>query len=219
MHGTNGAPSAQVINFAPRPENRPLVILAERDPIVAHHAEHALILNDHSPLIITCPLEVEAILGRRRVDCLVVGLSFGLSGEMELIRRARLISPSTPIIAIRHKEGMTDVVSAMKAGASDVLQFPIAGADLVAAIGEARDRAGAKTEKWLERRGVAIGLSSLLTVGEREIIQLYSEGIEGKDVAIELGISPKALTQHRLELLAKLGAGNMCEAIRIVFSR
>lgn len=219
MPATNVQTVGKILAFSPRPEHRPVVILAERDPEVLHQTETMLVATGHTVIASGCPQDVEDILGRRKIDAVFAGLDFAHNSNRELIRRIRVISPTTPLIFIRSDEPVEQVVSAMKDGAETVLQHPLSADQLLEAMSRAREANEENRARRELRRSTDIRMTTLLTLAEREIIQLYAEGLEAQEVALEMGISHRALRLARQELLAKLSARTMCEALRIVFSR
>ena len=50
-----------------------------------------------------------------------------------------------------------------------------------------------------------------LTTREREILKLVGEGFKNKDIAEQLGISPKTIEKHRANLMDKLNLHNTSE--------
>jgi DNA-binding NarL/FixJ family response regulator len=56
-----------------------------------------------------------------------------------------------------------------------------------------------------------------LTKREREILSLVAQGMPGKQVARNLGISPKTVEQHKTRIYAKLGVRNQTAAVRAAF--
>lgn len=59
--------------------------------------------------------------------------------------------------------------------------------------------------------------SHQLTQRERQILALVAEGMSGKQVARNLGISPKTVEQHKTRIYAKLGVRNQTAAVRAAF--
>ena len=57
-----------------------------------------------------------------------------------------------------------------------------------------------------------------LTPREREILWLVARGFAGKQVAKQLGISPKTVEQHKTRLFAKLGVSNQTAAACLCLS-
>jgi two-component system nitrate/nitrite response regulator NarL len=55
-----------------------------------------------------------------------------------------------------------------------------------------------------------------LTERERQVLQLTVDGKSNKEIAIELGISPKTVSVHRTNVMAKLDVQTTVELIRFV---
>lgn len=66
------------------------------------------------------------------------------------------------------------------------------------------------------RQKAISGLDSL-TAREAEVFELIAEGLTAKAAARMLGISHRTVEVHRARAVAKLGARNAVEAVRIVF--
>jgi two-component system response regulator NreC len=66
----------------------------------------------------------------------------------------------------------------------------------------------------VENGGVP-SLLTLLSVREREVLQLLAEGHGTKEVAFRLQLSPKTVETHRLSLFAKLKVGGIADLVRI----
>ena len=58
----------------------------------------------------------------------------------------------------------------------------------------------------------------VLTRREWEIALLIAEGASNKEAGRRLGISPRTVEQHRANIMAKLGARNAADLVRIVLS-
>jgi len=61
--------------------------------------------------------------------------------------------------------------------------------------------------------------SDQLTDRERKVFALLINGASSKEVARDLGISPRTVDFHRGNIIEKLGARNTADAIRRVLSR
>jgi DNA-binding CsgD family transcriptional regulator len=59
----------------------------------------------------------------------------------------------------------------------------------------------------------------LLTERERGVLAQIVKGASSKEIARELGVSPRTVDFHRANILQKLGARNTAEVIRVVLSR
>jgi len=57
-----------------------------------------------------------------------------------------------------------------------------------------------------------------LTARQREILELVSRGMAGKQVARLLGISPKTVERHKTQIFAKLGVPNQTAAVSVALA-
>lgn len=61
---------------------------------------------------------------------------------------------------------------------------------------------------------LAVPPSRVLTPRERQIIGLAAQGLAGKQIARQLGISPKTVERHKTRIFTKLGVSNQTAAVR-----
>jgi two-component system response regulator FixJ len=61
--------------------------------------------------------------------------------------------------------------------------------------------------------------STELTPRELQVAELIAAGASNKEVGRRLGISPRTVELHRAHIMAKLGARNAADLVRIVLSR
>ena len=56
---------------------------------------------------------------------------------------------------------------------------------------------------------------SILTMRERQVLQLIAEGMSSKEIASELGVSPKTAESHRANLMEKVGVHKASSLVRL----
>jgi DNA-binding NarL/FixJ family response regulator len=60
--------------------------------------------------------------------------------------------------------------------------------------------------------------SKLLTPRERQVLALVSRGLSAKQVAQQMGISPKTVEQHKSRIFTKLGVANQTAAVTLALA-
>jgi FixJ family two-component response regulator len=115
-----------------------------------------------------------------------------------------------PVIFMTAHGDVSSSVRAMKSGAVDFLEKPIARDTLLGAVA----RALASDLKQRNERGAAHELRArfaLLTPRERDVFDRVAVGKSNKVIGDELGIAERTVKVHRAQLMAKLGVSSSAE--------
>jgi two-component system response regulator FixJ len=121
-----------------------------------------------------------------------------------------------PIIVLTGHGDVSIAVKAMRAGAVDFLEKPFEGEHLLCAIGKAFDGLGETSDA--ARTDAARTQIASLSAREREVLDGLAAGYPNKTIAYDLGISPRTVEVHRANLMQKLGARSLSEALRVTFT-
>jgi len=105
-------------------------------------------------------------------------------------------------------------VRAMKAGAVDFLEKPVAREPLLAAVREALARGADARSTGERRRGLRARYDSL-TPREREVFAGVVAGKLNKQIGVAIGAAERTVKAHRAQVLAKMGAGSVAELSRM----
>lgn len=153
--------------------------------------------------------------GRR--GCLLVDVRMpGMSG-LELHRALIEAGAALPVIVITGHGDVPTAVQAMKNGAADFIEKPVAPEhllDTIRRVLEAEEReaqseaATAELTARLER----------LTPRERDVLHHLVAGAVNKVIARELGISPRTVEIHRARVMEKMQADNLSQLIRMALT-
>ena len=130
---------------------------------------------------------------------------------VELLHRLRKAHVQMPAIVITGHGDVPMAVEAMKAGASDFIEKPFENAVLIEALG----RLSATPEKTSEEPEEAERRLAHLSAREREVFREVAAGKPNKTIAHELSISPRTVEVHRANVMAKTGARNLAELVRL----
>ena len=137
----------------------------------------------------------------------------GMSG-VELLRRLKEIKISVPVIVITGHGDVALAVEAMKAGAVDFLEKPFDDDVLLASVQSALKRQDGETKRHSERleiEGRLAGLSNR----ERDVLGGLVAGRANKQIAFDLGISPRTVEIYRANLMNKMQAGSLSDLVRM----
>lgn len=175
----------------------------------AQIARCALALGHHAEVYAN-PAELAAHAPR---DGVVVALEDavqgGVSGLMGLLNReGRWLA----VIATSHSPSIDKAVSAIKQGALDYLPLPLDPQRLAQAIDAVAAEAGAMRAERSRQVSARARLEAL-SAREREVVALMSRALTNKEIARELGISPRTVEIHRTNALTKLGVGHSIAAV------
>lgn len=143
-------------------------------------------------------------------DVMMPGMT-GLELQQELKARKSLV----PIILITGHGQIRMAVGAIQDGAADFIEKPFDDVTLLAAI----DRAIASASRALEtdqQRGRIAARIGELSHRQREVMQLVVQGLSSKEIALELGISPRTVETYRLWIMEKMEARNLADLVRMV---
>lgn len=140
--------------------------------------------------------------------------------EMDGLEVQRLLNErgvTMPVVLITGHGDVGLAVKAMRAGAVDFVEKPLDNDVLLDAIGRAFERLEARRDV-LARAAEAEVVLGALSDREREVLDGLAKGHPNKTVAYDLGISPRTVEVHRANIMAKLGARSLAEALRIAFA-
>jgi RNA polymerase sigma factor (sigma-70 family) len=147
--------------------------------------------------------------------CLVLDIRMpGMSG-LELQQQLNLRGAVVPVIFMTGHGDIPMAVEAMQHGAFDFLQKPFRDQDLLDRIQRAIARDSERRESLGEHARIEAHLESL-TAREREVLDLMVKGKQNKQIAQELGVSPRTIEIHRSRVMEKMDAHSVAELVRMM---
>jgi len=105
-------------------------------------------------------------------------------------------------------------VAAMKGGAVDYLEKPIAPQALLDAVGRALARDAAARGARQDRTELMTAFAAL-SQRERQVFDLIVDGKLNKQIAAALGVAERTVKAQRASVLAKLGVSSVAELGRL----
>lgn len=146
------------------------------------------------------------------LDMRMPGLD-GLAVQREMAARGLRL----PVVVVTAHGDVSLAVQAMKSGAADFIEKPYDDEAILRAAGAALARGD--EERARARAGAeAAARVATLTPREREVLEGLVAGQANKEIARSLGVSHRTVEIHRANLMEKLGARGLSEAVRIALS-
>ena len=209
-----------------------LTILLADDHTVVREGLRALIETAEDLQVVG-----EATTGREAVklaqtlhpDVVLMDVNMPKLNGAEATRQILLDNPAAKVLVLSASSDDERVARLVAAGAMGFLEKQSSGQVLLRAI---REVGAGKTSyspvitrrllqisRTAREQGLAPGTTrQKLTSREEEVLQLVAEGAPNKQIAEELGISPKTVDKHRQQLMAKLGIHDTAGLTRYAIS-
>lgn len=149
-----------------------------------------------------------------RPSCIITDVRMpGLSG-IDLLRRLKELKINVPVIVITGHGDVPLAVEAMKFGAVDFLEKPFDDDMLLASVRSALQLAEGEAKRQSERGDIE-GRLAALSKREREVLGGLVTGRANKQIAFDLGISPRTVEIYRANLMDKMGAASLSDLVRM----
>ena len=136
----------------------------------------------------------------------------GLEVQQEMASRGI----DMPVVILTGHGDVGVAVKAMRAGAINFIEKPYSKEALLSAIEEAYGRLDRQHDRELKANEAQVRLASL-TGRERDVLNGLVAGNPNKTIAYDLGISPRTVEIYRANVMEKLRARSLSEALRIAF--
>ena len=131
---------------------------------------------------------------------------------LEVLEALKASPVPIPAILLTAHGDVGSAVQAMKLGALDFLQKPFEPESFLALLERAARQARALHALAEAERGRQAMLAPLSS-RERELLPLLLEGASSKEIARQLGLSPRTVDVHRASILQKTGAVSLRELL------
>jgi two-component system, LuxR family, response regulator FixJ len=146
--------------------------------------------------------------------CIVTDVRMPEITGIDLLKKLKDLKVDVPVILVTGHGDVPLAVEAMKIGAADFLEKPFDDEVLLQAVRSACNRQGSKDKRRAERAEIDSRLAALST-REREVLQGLVRGLANKQIAFDLGISPRTVEIYRANLMTKMRASSLSDLVRM----
>ena len=199
----------------PEPGDRFTVFIVDDDPAIRDSLSLLLSLRGYRTATFALAQDLLAALDATSAGCVVADLKMPSMDGLELQAALRERGIAVPVVIVTAHGDVASARQAFRADAVDFLEKPFDEGAAIAAVEAsfARERQRLALGGLEERRRANL---SVLTDRERGVAGLLVQGLHNRDVAERLGISPRTVEVHKARVMAKLGARNLVELIRLM---
>lgn len=155
-----------------------------------------------------------------RPDIVLMDVAMPEMDGLEATRRIKSAYPEIKVLILTQHDNQEYINPLLQAGASGYVLKRSGGREVVTAIRQVYEH-GVFLEPDVARQvlhnfshAADRAETPSLTEREQEVLQLAVEGKSNKDIARRLFISPKTVSVHRTNIMAKLGVHNSAELVR-----
>jgi two-component system, LuxR family, response regulator FixJ len=154
------------------------------------------------------------IISKVEPACIITDVRMpGLSG-IDLLQRIKELKLDVPVIVITGHADVPLAVEAMKVGAADFFEKPFDDEALLASVRSALSRHDQNHQRHAERAEIDARLATL-SKRERDVLEGLVAGHANKQIAFDLGISPRTIEIYRANLMTKMQAASLSDLVRM----
>jgi len=148
------------------------------------------------------------------LGCVITDVRMPDMSGIELLRRLKELKIGVPVIVITGHGDIALAVEAMKIGAADFFEKPFDDDLLVASVRAALRQQEDQTKHGAERAEIEHRISTL-SPREKDVLTGLIEGRANKQIAFDLGISPRTVEIYRANLMNKMQANSLSDLVRM----
>jgi len=159
----------------------------------------------------------ESFLGAVQPDwrgCVLIDLQLeGIDG-LQLQARLAERGVTMPVIFVTGHGDVAAARNALKAGALDFIEKPVDNDRLAELVGAAMAKDAAQAQRQAQAEQLA-GRLQRLTPREREVMDRVVAGRHNREIAADLGISPRTVEVYKARLMDKLDVRRVADLVKL----
>lgn len=146
--------------------------------------------------------------------CLLTDLRMPNMGGLELQQALAERNITIPVVVLTAYGDVSTTRTALKNGAVDFLEKPVDDEVLIDVLRNAI-RIDEDRHRLHAQRTQALDRLERLTPRERDVLRLLAEGLQHREIAVRLQISPRTVEVYKARMMEKLQLKNLTEVVRL----
>lgn len=146
--------------------------------------------------------------------CVIIDMQLDHADGMEVMARLREKEIKLPVLFVSSQADVPSARAALKGGAFDYLPKPVDGDRLTEVIAAAVADDRRRWEGALQAARLRQRLARL-TQRERQVMQHVVAGLHNREIAVELGISPRTVEVYKARMMDKLDVQRVADLVRL----
>ena len=196
----------------------PAVYLVDDDAAVRDSLSLLLGLHGYQTQTFAAAEDFLAAWRPERNGCLLLDLKMPGMDGLELQARLNALGSRLPLVVITAHGDVAAARAALKAGALDFLEKPIDDVLLLELVTEVMARAREATVSAAHGADLDERMARL-TPREREVMELAADGLNNREIAARLAISPRTVEVYKARMMEKMQVRRLSELIRLLLGR
>ncbi len=167
-------------------------------------------------------LELLELLKKSNPNLVILDISMPNLRGLEAIREIKKTYPKVKILVLTMHKKKEFLRQALQDGADGFLLKEDAGSELIRAVQTIRNDGkylSPLLSSVLTSLAVEEEKTEILTMREREVLKLLTEGKRVKEIAVALYISPHTVRRHRSNIMEKLNIKNLADLVKYAISQ
>lgn len=189
------------------------VFIVDDDPAIRDALSLLLGVNDYRVAVFADGESFLRAFKSAWRGCLLLDIRMPGMDGLALQQHLRQQGNDLPVIIMTGHGDVSSARDAFRAMAIDFLEKPLDQEKLLAALKEAMSRYRSTAVRQI-RRDDALQLLETLTPREREVMDRVIAGHHNREIAADLGISPRTVEVHKSRMMDKLRINGVADLVR-----
>ena len=190
------------------------IFIVDDDAAVRDSLSLLLSLHGYQTRLFECAESFLSAYSHQFRGCLLLDLRMGSLNGLQLQSELSRRSATLPIIFVTGHGDVAAARTAFRGGAIDFIEKPIDDVQLLNAIQSALDYDIRHFELSTSRDRTHQALARL-TARERQVVDLVIEGMQNREIASRLQISPRTVEVHKAHAMEKLQVDRLADLLRL----